>query len=112
MTRARQGTGDTPPRRPPATTPEGAENHMISLAIQLAERQLIEGTASSQVVTHYLKLGSSREMKEQRRIELEIEHLRVKNESVASAGRIEEMYSKALSAMREYQGQDVSHDEH
>ena len=58
---------NSPRRRPPATTPEARENQMIALAVDLAERQLLEGTASSQVITHYLKLGSTKE-----RIEKEI----------------------------------------
>ena len=44
----------------PALTPEARENQMISLAVDLAEKQLMEGTASSQVITHYLKLGSTK----------------------------------------------------
>lgn len=90
--------------RAPATTPEARENQLISLAVDLAEKQLAEGTASSQVISHYLKLGSSRERLEQERLARENELLQVKAEAIASAKRVEEMYVKALDAMRSYAG--------
>lgn len=90
----------------PATTPEGRENQLISLATDLAERQMMEGTASSQVITHFLKLGTSRERLEQERLERENLLLAAKAEHMASAGRVEELYGKALEAMRSYAGQD------
>lgn len=92
--------------RPPATTPEARERQLVDAAVDLAEKQLQEGTASSQVITHYLKLGSSREMLEQERLERENELLRVKAETMASARRVEEMYKEALEAMRSYAGQE------
>lgn len=92
------------PRRPPATTPEARENQMIGLAVELAEQQLAEGTASSQVITHYLKLGSSREKLEQERLGRENELLEAKREAMESAKRVEELYGQALDAMRSYAG--------
>lgn len=93
-------------RRPPATTPEGRENQLVAAAIDLAEKQLLEGTASSQVITHYLKLGSTREKLEQERLIKENQLLQAKTENMASAKRVEELYRKALYAMREYAGQE------
>ncbi len=93
-------------RRPPATTPEGRENQLISLAVDLAERQLAEGSASSQVISHYLKLGSSRERLEQERLANENDLLKAKKESMESAQRIEALYVEALNAMRSYSGQE------
>lgn len=93
-------------RRPPATTPEGRENQLISHAVDLAERQLLDGSASAQVISHYLKLGSSRERLEQERLSRENELLQAKAEAMASAKRVEELYSQALDAMRSYSGQD------
>lgn len=107
MPRPYKSSPEPPRKSRPATTPEGQENYMISLAERLAEKQLLDGTASSQVQVHYLKLGSSRERREQRRLELEIELLRVKTEDIAASKRIEEMYGKALAAMSEYQGNEV-----
>ncbi len=102
------------PRR--ATTPEGREQQLIALAVDLAEKQMREGTASAQVVTHYLKLGSSREQLEQERLREEVGLLKIKAETIASQKRIEELYSEALDAMRAYSGQspkpDPDHDEH
>lgn len=92
-------------KRPPATTPEARENQLVSYAVELAEEQLRSGTASAQVITHYLKLGSSREKLEQRRMELETELMAAKIESMASAQRVEDLYSKAIDAMRAYSGQ-------
>ena len=93
-------------RRPPATTPEGRENQMISLAVDLAEKQLTDGSASAQVVSHYLKLGSSREKLEQERLTKENSLLDVKREAIASAARVEELYKTALDAMRSYAGHE------
>lgn len=91
-------------RRKPATTPEGRENEMVSLAHDLAEEQIRNGTASSQVITHFLKLGSTRERLEQQRLEHENELTRVKIEAIESQKRVEELYMEALTAMRSYAG--------
>ena len=92
--------------RKPATTPEGRENEMISLATDLAEQQIKEGTASSQVISHFLKLGSTRERLEQQRLEHENELTKVKIEAIESQKRVEELYMEALQAMRSYAGQE------
>ncbi len=93
-------------RRQPATTEEGRENQLVSLAIDLAEKQLMAGTASAQVITHYLKLGSTREHLEQERLRRENLLLDSKVEMMASAKRVEELYEQALSAMRLYSGKE------
>lgn len=93
-------------KRRPATTIEGRENQLISLAIDLAEKQLQEGTASSQVITHYLKLGSTKERLEKEKLEKENELLAAKTESIQSAKRVEELYQEALNAMKTYSGQN------
>lgn len=91
--------------RRPAMTPDARENQMINLAVDLAERQLEEGTASSQVITHFLKLGSSKERLEREKLEEENKLLRAKTESLQSQKRVEELYAEALAAMRRYNGQ-------
>lgn len=88
----------------PATTPEARENQLISLAINLAEQQLREGSAASQVITHFLKLASTRERLEQSRLENENLLLSAKIEQIASGKRMEELYEKALNAMKTYRG--------
>lgn len=98
---------DKPPkprRRPPARTPEDRENQLIAAAVDLAEQQLLAGTASAQVISHYLKLGSSRERLEQARLEQEVSLLEIKREAIASEKRVEEMYAEAMSAFRAYSG--------
>ncbi len=92
----------------PATTPEGRENQLISLAADLAERQLTNGTASSQVITHFLKLASTREKLEQERLQRENLLLSAKVDQIASSKRIEELYETALNAMRSYAGREMS----
>lgn len=77
---------------------------MVSLAVDLAERQLREGTASAQVISHYLKLGSTRERLEQERLNQENELLKARVDAMASAKRVEELYVQALDAMRSYAG--------
>lgn len=99
---SRQNRGKS--QRPPATTPEARENQLIAAAVDLAERQIQEGKASSQVITHYLKLGTTREKLEQERLRRENELLQAKVESLASAARVEELYQNALTAMRSYAG--------
>lgn len=93
-------------KRPPATTPEGRENQLISKAVDLAETQLENGTASAQVISHYLKLGSSREKLEQERLTEDVALMQAKREAMASAQRVEELYSAAIDAMRRYAGHD------
>ncbi len=93
----------------PALTPEARENQLIALAVDCAEEQLRNGTASSQVITHYLKLGSSREQLEKEKIALENELTKAKTEAVASAKRAEELYEAAIIAMRKYGGQSDEH---
>jgi hypothetical protein len=93
------------PMRTPRN-PEVREAQMISLAIDLAEKQLREGTASSQVITHYLKLGSTKERIEKEILEKQKGLLEAKTEAMKSAKRVEELYSEALNAMKRYSGQD------
>ena len=92
------------PRPQPASSPEARETQMISYAINLAEQQLLDGTASSQVITHYLKLGSMREQLEKEKLIEENKLLRAKTEMLESAKRTEELYLEALAAMKSYSG--------
>jgi hypothetical protein len=91
-------------RRPPAATPEARENQMIALAVDLAEKQLLEGTASSQVISHYLKLGSTKERIEQEILQEQKKLITAKTEAIQSAKRVEDLYKNALDAMRSYSG--------
>ncbi|MET0786849.1 MAG: hypothetical protein ABWY25_09100 [Paenisporosarcina sp.] len=95
------------PKRRPATSDANRESQMVSLAIDLAEKQLSEGSASAMVITHYLKLGSTREKLEQERLRRENEVLNARVETLASAKKVEELYAAALDAMRSYAGRTV-----
>lgn len=88
----------------PATTPEMREMQLADAAYDLAEEQIRSGTASSQVVTHFLKVGSSRERLEQERMRHEVELMEVKKQQLEGQKRVEELYVGALEAMRGYQG--------
>lgn len=105
MPARRKKSEQTESRRIPARTPEGRENQLVSAAHDLAERQIESGIASSQVITHFLKLGSSRERLEQERLAHENELTRVRIENLESQKRMEELYSDAINAMRSYSGQ-------
>jgi hypothetical protein len=96
--------------RRPATTLEGREGQLVSMAVDLAEKQLEAGTASAQVISHFLKQGSIREQLEQERLIRENELLTAKVEQMASGKRVEELYEAALNAMRTYAGQDPEDD--
>lgn len=89
----------------PAETLEGRENQLISLATDLAEQQIVQGTASAQVITHFLKLGTTREQLEQEKIRHENMLLSARREQIASQARIEELYGEALSAFKIYRGE-------
>jgi hypothetical protein len=91
-------------RQAPAMTPEAREKQLISLAVDLAEKQLAEGTASSQVITHYLKLGSTKETLEKDKLKTENELLKAKTDAIKSAQTVETLYKEALGAMRQYSG--------
>lgn len=90
----------------PATSIEAREAQMVSLAVDLAEQQLREGTASSQVITHYLKLGTARERLELEKLKMENRVLEAKEEALRSAKIHEELVQKAIDAMRRYRGYD------
>lgn len=88
----------------PALTPEARENQLISLAIDLVEQRLIDGTASSQETTHFLKLASTKARIEKEILEKQKELISAKTENLKSAQRIEELYAEAITAMRNYSG--------
>lgn len=95
--------------RPPLT-PKARENQLISLAIDVAERQMRDGTVSAQVLTHYLKLGTERERLETEILEKQSELIAAKTETLKSQKRIEELYSDAIEAMRRYSGVGYNED--
>ncbi len=93
-------------RRAPALTPEARENQLIAEAIDLAEKQITEGTASAAVICHYLKLGSTKAKLENEKLQEENKLLRAKTEALESQKNVEQLYKDAIAAMSEYRGID------
>lgn len=98
-------------RLKPALTPEAQENQMIALAMDLVKQRLIDGTASSQETTHFLKLATSKEKLEREKLELEKELLVAKTKALQSNEEIKKLYANALNAMRNYSGQGGDEDD-
>lgn len=96
----------------PQLTPEARENQLIALAMDLVEKRLLEGTASSQETTHFLKLGTMKEILEREKLEKENELLKAKTEAIQSAKRTEELYKEAIKAMKTYSGNGNEEDEY
>lgn len=103
-TKSTSGETGSKHRSRPGLTPESRENQLISYAVDLAEQQLRDGTASSQVITHYLKLGSTKARIEKEILERQKALLEAKTEALHSAQRVEELYANALEAMKTYSG--------
>lgn len=97
----------------PALTPEARENQLIALAVDLVQQRLLDGSASSQETTHFLKLGSMKNQLEMEKLREENKLLKAKTESIQSAKRVEELYAEAINAMRRYSGNgNANVDEH
>lgn len=103
----KKDTDQPKPKRAPGKSLEARENQLIGLAVDLAEQQLSAGTASSQVITHYLKLGSTMERLEKEKLIQENKLLKAKTEALQSQKKVEELYINALNAMRSYSGQQI-----
>lgn len=105
MTKVKSSTQkDTVRKIRPALTPEARENQLIALATDLVEKRLLDGSASSQETTHFLKLGSTKNRLESEKLQEENKLLRAKTESIQSQKNIEELYTQAINAMRNYAG--------
>ena len=96
----------------PALTPEARENQMIALAVDLVEQRLLDGTASSQETTHFLKLGSMKNRLEMEKLQEENRLLKARTKALESSERVEKLYSEAIKAMRRYSGQGSDDDEY
>ena len=108
--KVKSSSGSTQKMRP-ALSPEAREKQMMSLAMDAAEQQLRDGTASSQVICHFLKLASSKEKLEKERLEEENKLLRAKAEAIKSAETSEELYRNAIKAFSRYSGHGSEYDE-
>lgn len=100
-------------KRPrPAATPEARENQLIALAVDRVEQRLLDGSATSQEIIHFLKLGSIKEQLEMEKLRKENELLKAKTEAIQSGQRMEELYDKAIAAMKSYGVHDGGEEEY
>lgn len=106
MAKTKAASSSSSPKRKmrPALTPEAREMQLISLAYDAAEEQLMNNTASSQVITHFLKLGTAKAQLELEKLKQENELTKAKTKALADSEEMKEMYEKALTAMRNYSG--------
>lgn len=91
-------------RNTPAKTAKARENQLINLAVDLAERQLRDGSATSQVITHFLRLATTKEQLENQKLRSDLELAKAKIKQIEQSSMSEETYSKAIEAMRSYSG--------
>lgn len=96
----------------PAINPEARENQLISLAIDLVEQRLRDGTASAQETTHFLKLASQKAKYDLERAELENELIKAKTQNLRDQADMKTLYENAINAMRRYSGQVDEEDEY
>ena len=106
---SRTNTSNKPIR--PALTPEGRENQMISLAVDLVEQRLRDGTASAQETVHFLKLASRKAKLEAERAELENELIKAKTQAIHDQADLKILYKEAIDAMRRYSGHGSGSDD-
>lgn len=111
MAAPRKRSEDDTPRRAPARTREAREDQLSLLALDLAEKQIRAGTASTPVIVHYLKISSTREKLEKEQLIQKNRLLQAQVESYGDQKRTEAIYAEALAAMREYSGQSVQNEE-
>lgn len=102
---------EQPKRRRAAITAEEREAQVINLAIDLAEKQLADGTATSQIMVHYLRLGTVKSQLEIEKLKHETELLQAKTAQIKSVEKLTELYEDAISAMRSYQGESPGDEE-
>jgi len=96
--------GDTKRRQAPATTPQMRENQLVALATDLAEKQMRDGSASSQVISFYLKLGSTKDQVEKEILMEKKKLITAQTQAIQSGKNVEELYKNAITAMRSYSG--------
>lgn len=93
-------------------TPEGRENRLISMALDLAEERLRNGTATAQEVVHFLKLGSEKSRVEVEKLELEKKLVEAKTENLKAQRDMATMFNDAMAAMKRYRGEEDDSDEY
>ena len=103
-TKKKPSSSKSKPRKRPATSPEAREKQLISMAYDLAEQQLLDGTISASALTQLLKAGSEKTRLENQKLETDNTLNEAKTETLRSAKRVEELYEEAMKAYRSYRG--------
>lgn len=113
MARVKSPNSSTYNNRPmrPALTPEARENQLISLAVDLVEQRLRDGTASAQETTHFLKLASKKAKLEAERAEAELELMKAKTQAIHDQADMKTLYKEAIEAMKRYSGHRSDYNE-
>ena len=106
MARVKTPTPSNSNKKPlrPAMSPEAREQQLTSLAVDLVEQRLIDGTASAQETVHFLKLASQKTKLELERARLENELIKAKTQSIKDQADMKALYKDAIEAMRRYSG--------
>ena len=110
MARAKKTSTEKVHKLRPMLTPEAQETRCVSLAYDLVEKRLLDGSASSQETTHFLKIGSAKAQMELEKMRREIELTIAKAKAIANADEMKVLYENALKAMRDYSGHSDSND--
>lgn len=103
---AKKVEANTTRRRPPGKTPEAREKQLIAIAIDEAERLMLEHKAPASMINHFLKLGSTKNELELEKLKKENELLEAKTEAIKEGARLEELYADAMAAMKRYRGEE------
>lgn len=111
MRRTGEGTTQLDRKRAPASSQEARENQMAAMAEALSEKRMREGTASSQEIVYWLKVGSERERLERDKLRSEVNMLKAKKEALESGQRVEELFTDAMKAIKTYRGERNDEDD-
>ena len=95
----------------PATTPEGREQQLVSLAMDAVEKRIRNGTATAQELVYFIKAGSPSAKYERNILQKQQELITAKTEAIQSQKRVEELYANALNAMKAYSGASINPEE-
>lgn len=99
-------------KQTPARTPEGRENQLVNYAMDEIERRLLNGTASSQILTALLKLATTKAQLELEKLRSDIALQRAKEQEIEDKASNSDLYAQALAAFRSYKGDTTEEDEY
>lgn len=98
-------------RKKPARTPKQRENQIINLVMDVVEQKIIDGTASSQILCHFLKLATEKERLENDKLRGELELAKARVRQIDMQEDLKSLYEGAVSAMRGYRSTNENDEE-